>query len=219
MRKEPFLDEALFGKWDYIIGVDEAGRGPLAGPVSVGGTLLDVTKLREIREIEEFLWLDDSKKMTQIRRDKVYEIFLPMVDHAHTFVDEGLIDSINILEATKLGMQEVVEDLLLLVDSTAQSKILVLIDGNFGLEELCVSQKSVIQGDSKYACIAMASVIAKVSRDRLMNQKALEYPQYGFEKHKGYGTRMHMEKIRELGLSSIHRKSFCKKFEFIKKVV
>lgn len=192
------LEKELYKNgYKIIAGVDEAGRGPLAGPVVAGAVIL--------KEGEYIEGLNDSKKISPKKRDKLYdEIVNKCVAYSVGIVDNNVIDEINILEATRLAMKKAIEGLkvkpdYLLID--AEKKI----DTNIELS-------GIIKGDSLSVSIAAASIIAKVTRDRMIEQMAKEYPQYEFEKHKGYGTALHIQKIKEYGICKIHRKSFCKKF-------
>ena len=184
-----YLDET-------ICGVDEAGRGPLAGPVCAAAVILPSGI--------EIPGLDDSKKLSEKKRD---ELFCIIEDKAVSFavafatVDE--IEQYNILEATFIAMNRA-------ISSLDKAPLKCLIDGNRS-KGICVDAEAVVKGDSKYACIAAASILAKVSRDRYMYEMAEKYPQYGFEKHKGYGTVAHYAAIRQYGPSEIHRPSFLKK--------
>lgn len=184
--------------YNIICGIDEAGRGPLAGPVFAAavifknGTIID--------------GLDDSKKLSEKKRDRLFDVIKEKATaYSIASADEKEIDEINILNATFLAMKRAVAGLPFKPE-------LALIDGNrephTGVEEI-----TVIKGDGKSVSIAAASVLAKVSRDRFMLEKAKEYPQYMFEKHKGYGTRLHYEKLLEYGMSPIHRKTFLKNLE------
>ena len=176
-----------------ICGVDEAGRGPLAGPVFAAAVVLpfgvDIKRL------------DDSKKLTEKTRVELYDIILSIAPaYGIAFADHNEIDDLNILNATYLAMNRAISSLEIVPDIT-------LIDGNRNTGILCNSM-CIVGGDGKSASIAAASILAKVSRDRYMLQMASAYPQYGFEKHKGYGTKLHYEMLREFGRSEIHRKSF-----------
>lgn len=178
---------------DIVAGVDEAGRGPLAGPVSVAAVILPKGLLLP--------HLNDSKKISAAVRDRLYdEIMEKAVCVKHVFVDEKTIDRVNILQATMNGMYEAVFGL------TPQPQK-VLLDA-VELTGLPMPSLPIIKGDSKSASIAAASIIAKVSRDRLMDQYDKQYPEYGFAAHKGYGTSQHIEAIRKYGPCPIHRVSF-----------
>ena len=176
-----------------ICGVDEAGRGPLAGPVFAAAVILPAGICIE--------GLNDSKKLSNKTRERLYGIITAQaVAYGIASADHSEIDKLNILNATFLAMKRAVEMLAVTPDTA-------LIDGNrdpgLGLPCRCV-----VGGDGKSASIAAASILAKVSRDRLMTELASRYPEYGFDKHKGYGTRMHYDRLREFGPSDIHRVTF-----------
>lgn len=183
--------------FQLICGIDEAGRGPLAGPVCAAAVILPIGT-----EIEG---LNDSKKLTEKKREMLFPIITKKaIAYGIGFASEQEIDEINILNATFLAMRRAVEALGISPD-------LLLIDGNQKPKIGVGEEVTVIKGDAKSVSVAAASVLAKVSRDRYMLEKAQEYPQYAFEKHKGYGTKLHYEKIAEYGVSPIHRKTFLKK--------
>lgn len=180
-----------------ICGVDEAGRGPLAGPVCAAAVILPPHI--------ELPGLNDSKKLTDKRRRELY----PMIKEAAVaygigFASHEEIDEINILQATYLAMERAIAQLGI-------SPELLLVDGNRA-KDFGIPAQTVVKGDSLSASIAAASVLAKVTRDDWMLEAAKEYPQYGFEIHKGYGTKAHYEALRAYGISPIHRKTFLKKF-------
>jgi len=178
-----------------ICGVDEAGRGPLAGPVFAAAVILP-----HGAEIEG---LDDSKKLTGKKREELYKKITELaITYAIASADQKEIDELNILNATYLAMNRAIANL-----STVPS--IALIDGNRN-SGITYKSKCVIGGDGLSASIAAASILAKVSRDRFMVDIADKYPEYMFDKHKGYGTRLHYEKLREHGPSEIHRMSFLK---------
>ena len=189
-----------------IAGVDEVGRGPLAGPVVAAAVVLP----------EDFnvLGVDDSKKITEKNREKLFtEIKAECVSWGIGMASHEIIDEINILQATKLAMKRAVNDLEKnLAKRGAGSLDMVLFDA-VEIEDLDIPQKSYIKGDAKVLAIAAASIIAKVTRDRMMIKYAREYPWYAFEKNKGYGTKAHYEGIREKGICPIHRKSFLKNLD------
>lgn len=181
----------------YVAGVDEAGRGPLAGPVFAAAVIMEEDKY--IPDIK------DSKKLSEKKREELFQYIIEnAVSYAICSADEGVIDEINILNATFQAMLGAVNGLDVTPDY-------VLIDGNKskGIE---LPHECVVKGDAKVACIAAASILAKVSRDRFICECEKQYPGYGFAKHKGYGTKVHIEAIKELGLCPIHRKTFCTKF-------
>lgn len=180
-----------------ICGVDEAGRGPLAGPVCAAAVILPMDLA--------IPGLNDSKKLTEKKREELYPIICEQaVAYGIAFADHKEIDSVNILQATFLAMERAIAQLKGKAD-------FALIDGNrekdFGLPV-----QTLIKGDSRSANIAAASVLAKVTRDRYMLEMAKEYPGYGFEIHKGYGTKAHYDALTRLGPCSIHRMSFLRKF-------
>lgn len=183
--------------FEYVAGVDEAGRGPLAGPVCAAAVILP-------RGLE-IPGLNDSKKLTDKRRRELYNVIIEKaITYGIAMADEKTIDEINILQATFQAM----EDSMLQLTVKPQ---MVLIDGNRA-KEFPYPVTTVVKGDSLSANIAAASILAKVTRDRFMEEMAVRYPQYGFEIHKGYGTKAHYAAITEYGESPIHRKSFLKKY-------
>ena len=189
--------EAFADGVKLVCGVDEAGRGPLAGPVCAAAVILPPELV--------IPGLNDSKKLTDKKRRELYDVITAeAVSYGIAFASEKEIDEINILQATFLAMARAMEKL------TPQPE-LALIDGNraknFGLPV-----RTIVKGDSLSASIAAASILAKVTRDRLMEQYDEAYPQYGFAIHKGYGTKRHYEALREFGPSPIHRMTFLKKF-------
>ncbi len=180
-----------------ICGMDEAGRGPLAGPVYAAAVILSPDTVIE--------GLNDSKKLTEKKREALFPVIQEKaLAYGIGFATEREIDEINILNATFLAMRRAVEQLQI----TPQ---LLLIDGNQKPKTGICEEVTVIKGDAKSMSIAAASVLAKVSRDRFMLELAKEYPQYAFEQHKGYGTKLHYERISQYGIAPIHRKSFLKK--------
>ena len=183
----------------YIAGVDEVGRGPLAGPVVCAAVIMPLGDSQIIEGV------DDSKKLSEKKREILSEqIKNRAVCYTIIEIDEKTIDEINILEATKLGMKRALETLKIPPDT-------VLTDGNMTLD-ISFPQRSVVHGDALSYSIGAASIIAKVHRDKLMDEYAKTYPQYGFEKNKGYGTAAHIAGIKEYGLCPIHRRTFTKKF-------
>ena len=182
--------------YNVICGVDEAGRGPLAGPVYAAAVILP-------DGLEE-LGINDSKKMSEKKREQLFDIVTEnAIAYGVGFATEKEIDEINILNATYLAMKRAVEAMGVKPD-------MVLVDGNrkpgTGYEEV-----TIVKGDAKSISIAAASILAKVSRDRYMRELAEKYPEYEFERHKGYGTKLHYEKIEQYGIRPDHRRSFLKK--------
>ena len=179
-----------------ICGIDEAGRGPLAGPVYAAAVILPFGT--------DIPGLDDSKKLSETARNRLYgEIIKKALAYSIASSDHKEVDELNILNATFLAMRRAAGMLDIQPD-------IVLVDGNQD-PGLTITSKCIVGGDGKSASIAAASILAKVSRDAYMTALAEQYPQYGFEKHKGYGTKMHFEKLREFGPSEIHRTTFLKK--------
>ena len=182
--------------YKLIAGVDEAGRGPLAGPVYAAAVILPENTI--IRGI------NDSKKLSEKKREELYEeITEKALAYCIASVDEKRIDEINILNATFEAMNKAVQGLSAVPDY-------VIIDGN-RISGMTIPHETVVKGDSKSISIAAASILAKVSRDRFICAMAEKYPEYGFEKHKGYGTKAHTEALIKYGPCEIHRRSFLKK--------
>lgn len=180
-----------------VCGADEAGAGPLAGPVYAAAVILP-------RHLE-LMWLNDSKQVTPKRREVLFEeIKAQAVAWSVASVDEGTIDDINILNARLLAMERAIRALEPAPDYA-------LIDGNRD-KGITLPHETAVKGDSRSASIAAASILAKVSRDRYMEEMARQYPEYRFERHKGYPTKLHYEMLKKYGPSPIHRSSFLKKF-------
>lgn len=189
--------EYLKNGCSVVCGVDEAGRGPLAGPVYAAAVIL--------RPQTEIAGLDDSKKLTEKKREALFPVITEQaLSYGIGFATPEEIDKINILQSTFLAMRRAVENLSVTPD-------LLLIDGNQKPHIGLCDEVTVIKGDAKSMSIAAASVLAKVSRDRYMLKLSEQYPQYAFEKHKGYGTKLHYERIVQYGISPVHRRSFLKK--------
>ena len=202
MREEPkdlwlYENAAMQEGYRVVCGVDEAGRGPLAGPVCAAAVILPWGV--------QIDGLNDSKKLTDKKRRELYDVIAEKaVSFGIAMASEKEIDEINILQATFLAMQRAIDQLSVKPD-------LALIDGNrardFGLPV-----RTIVKGDSLSASIAAASILAKVTRDRLMEELDGKYPEYGFAVHKGYGTKRHYEALRQYGPCEIHRRTFLKKF-------
>lgn len=181
-----------------IAGVDEVGRGPLAGPVVAAAVVLP--------EDFDVLGIDDSKKLSEKRREELFDVILEKaVAWGIGMADHSTIDEINILQATKLAMKDAIADL-----SGKLEGIDYVIFDAVKINDLKLPQEAVIKGDSKILAVAAASIVAKVTRDRMMVAYAEEYLGYGFEKNKGYGTKQHYEGIARQGICPIHRKTFLK---------
>lgn len=177
-----------------LAGVDEAGRGPIAGPVFAAAVILDPTT--------EISGLNDSKKLSEKRRESLFPLICAQAQAyavASASVEE--IERLNILQATLLAMTRAVQGLFVFPD-------LILVDGNCLPANLPAPARAVVKGDAQSACIAAASVLAKVSRDRAMKELDAQYPVYAFAQHKGYGTKLHIDRLREHGPSPVHRLSF-----------
>ncbi len=191
-----FEHQAQEQGFNVVCGVDEAGRGPLAGPVCAAAVILPDGLVID--------GLDDSKKLTEKKRDMLYDVICEeAIAYGIAFASVEEIEEMNILQATFLAMKRAVESLSVKPD-------LALVDGN-QKPPLEIQARTLVKGDAKSPSIAAASILAKVTRDRLMTEIAEDYPQYEFPKHKGYGTKLHYEKIMEHGISPVHRRSFLKK--------
>ncbi len=191
-----FEIEAMNQGFKTVCGVDEAGRGPLAGPVYAAAVILPVGP--------EIQGLNDSKKLSEKKREELFEVIKDVaVSFSVGIATEKEIDSINILNATFLAMTRAINGLEIPADYA-------IIDGNRAPKSE-IATETVVKGDGKVMSVAAASIIAKVSRDRFMLEMAEKYPQYQFQKHKGYGTKLHYEMIEKYGISPIHRKTFLKK--------
>ena len=182
-----------------VLGVDEAGRGPLAGAVVAGAVIIP----EYFSELDE---INDSKKLTEKKREKLFEIIIEKCIVGIGISDEKEIDEINILNATFSAMRKAISQ----VSGKAKFDV-VLVDGNHKIKGYMGKQEEVIKGDAKSLSIAAASIVAKVTRDRMMLEVDKEFPEYNFAKHKGYGTKLHREILLEKGPCKYHRKSFLKK--------
>lgn len=191
-----FEKEALAKGYKSVCGVDEAGRGPLAGPVCAAAVILPEGVIID--------GVNDSKKLSEKKRESLFDVIREQAlsySIAYATVDE--IKEINILNATMLAMRRAIDGLDIKADYA-------MIDGN-KIPPLDIDAECIVKGDAKSMSIACASILAKVSRDRLLYKYAEEYPMYGFDKHKGYGTKVHREAILKYGPCPYHRKSFLKK--------
>ena len=188
--------EAREQGYTAVCGVDEAGRGPLAGPVCAAAVILPAGRVIE--------GVNDSKKLSEKKREELFPVICEKaLAYGIGWADEREIDEINILQATYRAMKRAVESLPLTADYA-------LIDGN-RMPPLAIPGTTIVKGDALSMSIAAASILAKVSRDRVMVQFSREYPQYGFEQHKGYGTAAHVQALREYGPCPLHRQSFLQK--------
>ena len=231
--EKKFLQEG----YDFVIGVDEAGRGPLAGPVVAAATMVrnfqfqtlptgrqvsnfqtntnnqilnDQKKAKDKISDEEMMWemIKDSKKLSEKRREEVFEFIMENFYVGVGICNHETIDRINILEATFLAMKKAVGDLKNQIKNRGD-KIIVLVDGDKIIPNFSIEQKSIISGDKMVKSISAASIIAKVTRDRMMNEFDKQYPVYQFAKHKGYGTKIHIDALKECGPCEIHRRTFA----------
>ena len=193
------MEKELYEKgFEYICGIDEAGRGRLAGPVVVAGVIMPKDSMIE--------GVNDSKKVSEKKREKLYDVILEeAISYSVAIIGQDVIDEINILNATKQGVTKVVEELDVKPN-------LILVDALTHINTKGIPYDSIIKGDAKCYNIAAASIIAKVTRDRIMREWDEIYPQYGFINHKGYGTAKHIEAIKEYGSCPIHRRTFIKNF-------
>ena len=191
-----FEKAAVNSGFSCICGVDEAGRGPLAGPVCAAAVILPEGAVIE--------GLDDSKKLTEKKRERLYDVIrTTAVAYSVAYGTLEEIETVNILEATYLAMNRAIEGLSVKPD-------FALIDGNRVPRGIKIPCETIVKGDSKSMSVAAASVLAKVTRDRLMLEYDKKYPEYNFKKHKGYGTKEHTELIKQYGPCEIHRLSFLK---------
>jgi ribonuclease HII len=207
------LEKELTGLgYDAIIGTDEVGRGPLAGPVVAAATMCRISNFQfPISKQKELDLIRDSKKLSEKQRESLFDFINEHFYFGIGLCDHETIDRINILESSFLSMKKAVQELeRKLKQSGIQiSKSIVLVDGNKTIPNFSHEQKAIIGGDKIVKSISAASIIAKVMRDRMMKEFALKYPQYGLEKHMGYGTKLHMDALAKNGPCEIHRKSFA----------
>lgn len=199
------FDQEASGGCTYIAGVDEVGRGPLAGPVVTAAVVLP----------PDFSvpGIDDSKKLTEKKREALFPVIMEnALAYGIGMADHKLIDEINILEATKVAMAEAVEKANEMLKEKCGQEIQHVLFDAMKLDTVALPQSSVIKGDAKSLSIAAASVLAKVTRDRMMVELAEVYPHYAFEKNKGYGTKAHYEGLEKAGPCEIHRMTFLKNF-------
>jgi len=214
----------------FVIGIDEVGRGPLAGPVVACACALKChpelisasqrkskqilkpacQQARQVQNDKQFELIRDSKTLSEKQREGLYDFIYENFHVGIGFCDHGTIDRVNILEATYLAMKKALSDL-----SRKQNpgegiieKNIILVDGNRPIPNLSIEQEAVVNGDKLVKTISAASIVAKVTRDRLMGEMHQKFPEYGFDRHKGYGTKIHMEALRKYGACEIHRQSF-----------
>lgn len=184
--------------FEFICGIDEAGRGPLAGPVVVASVIMPADSIIE--------GVNDSKKVSEKKREKLYDLILEeAISYGVGIIGQDEIDDINILNATKKSLTMSLKEL-------DKKPDLIIVDALTHIDTLGIPYESIIKGDAKCYSIAAASIIAKVTRDRIMREWDKVYPQYGFATHKGYGTAAHIKAIKEYGPCPLHRKTFIKNF-------
>lgn len=187
--------EKKYSDCDFICGIDEAGRGPLAGPVVAGAVVLP----KDCR----ILYINDSKKLSEKKREELFDVInKEAVSVGIGIVDSDVIDQINILQATYKAMRAAINNLNVVPD--------ILLNDAVTIPDVNIEQVPIIKGDAKSLTIGAASIMAKVTRDRMMREYSIVYPEYGFEKHKGYGTKQHTEAIKKFGPCPIHRRTFLK---------
>ncbi len=190
--EKEFFDKGI----KYIAGIDEAGRGPLAGPVVVSSVILKPDSMIE--------GVNDSKKISENKRERLYETIInEAISYGVGIIYPEEIDEINILQATKKGLTMAIKQM-------KQKPNIIMVDALTGIDTLGIPYKSIIKGDAKCYSISAASIIAKVTRDRIMREWDKVYPEYGFAAHKGYGTAKHIAVLKEYGPCPIHRRSFLK---------
>lgn len=201
LKKLKEIEEDIYNKnseINYICGIDEAGRGPLAGPVVVASVIMPRNSMIE--------GVNDSKKVSEKKREELYDkIIEEAISYGVGIIDHEKIDEFNILNATKLGLTTSLKELTIKPN-------LILVDALNKIDTLGIEYKSIIKGDALCYSISCASIIAKVTRDKIMREWDEVYPMYGFINHKGYGTATHIQAIKEYGLCPIHRRSFTKNF-------
>lgn len=201
-----------FKKQKYIVGVDEVGRGSIAGPVAVGALVFYTEKAERY-----FYGIRDSKKLKPKEREEWYHKICKareegFLEFSVSFSAHSQIDKNGIMSAINQALERSLKKLFL-----EPKKVSVLLDGGLSAPAIYLHQKTIIKGDEKKRIIAAASIVAKVLRDKKMVQFSKAYPLYGFERHKGYGTELHLDAIRNHGISGIHRQSFLRKIEFLRK--
>ena len=226
MKNSTFnLEKKLFGEgYEIVIGVDEAGRGPLAGPVvACAATVrndkfpLAASRVNGQAISNDKMWglVRDSKKLSEKQREEVFDFVCENFHVGVGICDHKTVDRINILEASFLAMKKAISDLVRnkskveSLKSKTDEKIVILVDGNKVIPNLSMEQMAVVSGDRMVKSISAASIIAKVTRDRMMMKMHEKYPVYGFNHHKGYGTKMHMDALKKHGPCEIHRQSFA----------
>lgn len=200
------FDQDSISEGQIVAGVDEVGRGPLAGPVVAACVIIDSNTVIE--------GVNDSKKLTQEKREQLYDLIVKKSLYCSIgMIENDVIDKINILNATFQAMTSAINYVSKELNDDSKAIDLILVDGNQKIRDLDIKQQTVISGDSKSYAIACASIVAKVYRDRLMENYDQKYPGYDFASNKGYGTPAHYDGLNTLGFTPIHRRSFCKSLE------
>lgn len=215
------LEKELLGKgFDFVVGVDEVGRGPLAGSVVACAAIL---KSDSNLDLKDWDLVRDSKKLSEKQREKIFDFILENFYVGIGICDHNTIDRINILEASFLAMKKAIQELQRIKNKESKIKpanwtpdqvgndkgAIILVDGNKKIPNLSMEQMAIVGGDRIVKSISAASIVAKVTRDRMMMEMHKKYPVYGFDKHKGYGTKFHMDALQKHGSCEIHRKSFA----------
>jgi ribonuclease HII len=207
---QPHLEKEKF-YWNqgrkFVAGIDEAGRGPLAGPVVAGAVVAHSDMLESVKKKPEFKLIRDSKTLSARQREIAYDFVVQNFEWGVGVSDEKTIDRINILQAAFLAMKKAITELKSKIKCEPE---IVLVDGRSPIPNISIFQENIVGGDKFVFSISAASIIAKVTRDRMMLDFHEKYPQYNFAGHKGYGTKFHFEMIEKYGLCEIHRKSFAK---------
>ena len=203
MLSELEIEKQYFSQDHKLIaGIDEAGRGPLAGPVVAACVAIGEGDMEKIATSKEFSWVKDSKKISEKRRVELAKLIRENFAVGVGVCHSETIDRMNILQATFLAMKLAINDCHKKAD-------IYLVDGKMALPNFSAPQKAIIDGDALVFVIAASSIIAKTERDEMMKDLHEKYPQYGFDKHKGYGTKVHLEALKKFGASEVHRKSFA----------
>ena len=215
-------EHLLASGYDFVLGIDEAGRGPLAGPVVAGVCVLkcrDAAMLRLYEADKKWNFIRDSKTLSEKQREAMFDFIQEYFYVGVGICDHATIDRMNILEATYLAMKKAVAELKSKMKNQneklqcknqnfSDTKCMILVDGNKAIPSLSMEQLAIVSGDKLVKSIAAASIIAKVTRDRMICEADKLYPEYGLAKHKGYGTKMHLEALKKYGACPIHRQSF-----------
>jgi ribonuclease HII len=188
-----------------VVGIDEAGRGPLAGPVVAGAVIVRPELPENIKKAPEYKLVRDSKTLSSAQRERAYDFIVQNFEWGVGAYDEKSIDRVNILQASYLAMKKAISDLKRKIGSDIE---MLLVDGRSPIPNISTKQENIIGGDKFVFSISAASIVAKVTRDRMMLELHEKFPDYGFSKHKGYGTKMHFEMIARHGPCDAHRKSF-----------